>query len=86
MCGFTPHTQLLQQPYKTALACLGCLHVFLLAYDRKAVKEQLKTQGLNSQIKSLVTENKSYKPVKGKEGALTQQQAIDELKVISFQF
>ena len=49
---------------------------------RKAVKEQLKSLGVNDQIKSLVAENKNFKPVKGKEGAVTQQQAIDELKVI----
>ena len=49
-------------------------------HNRKAVKEQLKSLGVNDQIKSIVAETKSYKPVKGKDGPLTQQQAIDELK------
>lgn len=53
----------------------------MIAPGRKAVKEQLKSLGVNEQIKSLVAENKNYKPVKGKEGSATQQQAIDELKV-----
>lgn len=49
---------------------------------RKAVKEQLKSLGVNDQIKSLVAEKRNYKPTKGKEPGITKEQAIEELKVI----
>lgn len=49
---------------------------------RKAVKEQLKTLGVNDQIKSLVAEKRNYKPTKGKEPGITKEQAIEELKVL----
>ncbi|KAL3149182.1 Centrosomal protein of 76 kDa [Trebouxia sp. C0010 RCD-2024] len=45
---------------------------------RKAVKEQLKSLGVNDQIKSLVAEKR--KPIKGKEPGITKEQAIEELK------
>ena len=48
--------------------------------DRKVVKEQLKSLGVSDQIKSLVAETKGQ-PAKGKPASITQQQAIDELKV-----
>lgn len=47
---------------------------------RKVVKEQLKSLGVSDQIKSLVAETKGQ-PAKGKPTSITQQQAIDELKV-----
>ena len=50
---------------------------------RKAVKEQLKSLGVNDQIKSLVAEKRNYKPVKGKEPGITKEQAIEELKVFA---
>ena len=49
---------------------------------RKAVKEQLKSLGVNDQIKSLVAEKRNYKPTKGKEPGITKEQAIEELKVL----
>lgn len=52
---------------------------------RKAVKEQLKSLGVNDQIKSLVAEKRNYKPSKGKEPGITKEQAIEELKVLQWQ-
>ena len=48
---------------------------------RKAVKEQLKSLGVNDQIKSLVAEKRGHTQVKGKETGITKEQAVAELKV-----
>lgn len=49
---------------------------------RQAVKEQLRTLGVNDQIKSLVADKRLHpNPVKGKEAGITQQQALEKLKV-----
>ena len=53
-----------------------CMH-------RKAVKEQLKSLGVNDQIKSLVAEKRGHTQVKGKETGITKEQAVAELKVHS---
>ena len=46
------------------------------------MKEQLKTLGVNDQIKSLVADKRLHpNPVKGKESGITQEQALQKLKV-----
>lgn len=67
------------------ILCLLCTAKSPLhAHDahRKAVKEQLKSLGVNDQIKNLVAEKRNYKPTKGKDPGITKEQAIEELKVL----
>ena len=63
------------------LSFASLTHNFLLHLCRKVVKEQLKSLGVNDQIKSLVAEKRNYKTTKGKEPGITKEQAIEELKV-----
>ena len=48
---------------------------------RKAVKEQLKSLGVNDQIKNLVAEKRIHTQVKEKDSGITKEQAVAELKV-----
>ena len=55
----------------------------VLLLCRKAVKEQLNTLGVNTQIKALIKEGKqgAQKGPSGKGSGFTKEQAIEELKV-----
>ena len=67
--------------FRSAHKFSNCL-IRVQTFHRKAVKEQLRTLGVNDQIKSLVAEKRNYKPTKGKEPGITKEQAIEELKVL----
>ena len=61
----------------------GLAAVLWLLLCRKAVKEQLNTLGVNTQIKALIKEGKqgAQKGPSGKGSGFTKEQAIEELKV-----